>query len=159
MRLALRKTSCCRNEKSKQKHSYNWRMKALQCRFQRLKFEKSFASSRLIRHYMIHWLMKEAISFADGPPRNFIVFLSALWLFFSFFYLNNRIIVEAQRDEEGYCYTKIRKRTGECKKRMKLKQGKGDCCSNGGAGWSLTKRGRDSCEPCKSLFTGTCFIL
>lgn len=60
---------------------------------------------------------------------------------------------EAQRDEEGYCYMKIRKRTGECKKRMKLKQGKGDCCSNGGAGWSLTKRGRDSCEPCKSLFS------
>ena len=78
-------------------------------------------------------------------PNNFIVFLSAFVTFFPFFPLFNiRIIVEAQRDEEGYCYMKIRKRTGECKKRMKLKQGKGDCCSNGGAGWSLTKRGRES---------------
>lgn len=74
-------------KKQKKKKTYNCRMKALQCRFQRLKFEKSFASSRLIGHYMTHWLMKEAISFADGPPRNFIVFLSALWLFFPFFYL------------------------------------------------------------------------
>ena len=65
-------------------------------------------------------------------------------------------VAEAKRAGEGFCYKKIVDKTGECKGRMKGKLQKVDCCSsvNGGAGWSAKKKGRASCEPCRTSVVG-----
>lgn len=61
-------------------------------------------------------------------------------------------LAEARRAAgEGFCWSKISKRTGECKRTLGPRQPKVSCCSNGGAGWSSRKRGRDNCEPCRTI--------
>lgn len=77
-----------------------------------------------------------------------IVLVTVLVLSIGFFLQ----IAEARRAAgQGFCYKKYVKKTGECKGKAKVfKQQKVDCCSNGGAGWSSKRKGRQSCEPCKT---------
>lgn len=57
---------------------------------------------------------------------------------------------------EGFCYKKINTKTGECKSKMKVKLQKTDCCSEGqgGAGWSVRRKDRTRCEPCRTSVVG-----
>lgn len=67
------------------------------------------------------------------------------------------IIVEARGAGEGFCFKKISKKTGACKKISGKKIQKVDCCSGGGAGWSKRKKDKDSCEPCRTSVQGRKF--
>ena len=72
--------------------------------------------------------------------------------------MNSFFAVEAKKVGEGFCYKKLNPKTGECKAKMKLKQQKVDCCSNGGAGWSARRKDRTECEPCKTSKEGILHI-
>lgn len=77
-----------------------------------------------------------------------VVLVTAVALSICFFLQTS----EAKRPAgQGFCFQRYNQKTGECKKRMKVfRQLKGDCCSNGGGGWSSKKKGRTRCEPCKT---------
>ncbi|KAL9988933.1 hypothetical protein ACROYT_G003429 [Oculina patagonica] len=67
---------------------------------------------------------------------------------------------EAKRNAgEGFCYKKINTKTGECKSKIKQKLQKVDCCSEsqGGAGWSVRRKDRTRCEPCRTSVVETSY--
>lgn len=55
---------------------------------------------------------------------------------------------------DGFCFKKINSKTGACKKSLSIngnkKSQKVDCCSSGGAGWSLKKKDKANCEHCST---------
>ena len=59
---------------------------------------------------------------------------------------------------DGFCFKKINSKTGGCKKSLSIngnkKSQKVDCCSSGGAGWSLKKKDKANCEHCSTSVPG-----